>query len=149
MISISRFLNKQGLDQAEAQSLEIFLHHLHAETSELFWQPTHCTTVPHEVGIANSIRYGRTFSFHFGELIPMRHLRSHFFLTAERKRGKGTLIIDPTGIPAELTDYPDISTITPYFGLAGHAPEPHFTIYSNREPMDDWGTRDLPPGFHP
>jgi hypothetical protein len=42
-----------------------------------------------------------------------------------------------------------MENITTYFGLVSSATGSHKAVYSKMQDLDEWRTRDLPPGFHP
>jgi len=146
--NFTKYLNREGLEVEEADSLTLFVIKL-CRVMGNQWKPQNCTVVPQLTPFANEI-YRRTFTSDplFAELVAKRFLHDHFFWASKLYRTGEPLILDPAGVPANLSKVV-ISEITPYFGLSGKAQHPKEIVYRNMEDMDDWGTRDFPSGFHP
>ncbi len=111
--------------------------------------PGHCRAIPSLTDRANRL-YETWCRSAFQPLKPMRYARDHFFWVLNAKTGDKQVIVDPTGVPTawEGSSY-KLGSVQPYFGLIEKAPATHQRIYRAMQEMDDWGTRDLPPGFHP
>lgn len=145
------FFNREGLTEEEGDAVYISLVRLGEKTGNM-WTPGNCRNMPELTKFANRYYIRSPASKFFKKLIPKRYLHSHFFWCSDSREGNKQLIIDPTGVPEDFQEHlqnNDDLRIKPYFGLFGKAPETHEYIYQRMEDMDDWGTRSLPPGFHP
>ena len=138
-----KFLCADGLSRIEEAAIKNLLTRI-GDVSGGAWRPMNCDAIPHYTHLANSVWERSMGKDLFGELIPMRFLHGHFFWVSEMPDGR-LFIIDPTGVPIE----PPHKNITPFFGLLDAADGYHRQVYANLEPLDDWGTRSFPPGFHP
>lgn len=113
------------------------------------WTPGNCS---HADYLAEQVRHFTIEDSRFSglEVNAKRFYRSHFWIEI-KGISKKDLIIDPFGIPQE---FPVIrlgqeKNVLPFFGPITAAPESAKLVYRKGRLLDDWGTRDLPPGFRP
>lgn len=145
---INRYFSPAGLNRGEEDTVRFFLLDLEKITGRE-WRPGNCTAVPALVGSAGSIyirSLWKDYPTMFTKPEPKRYLHLHFFLSSKLNRTGESLILDPTGVP---TEWGNDNSIKPYFGLREAAAGNHHRVYEQMEELDDWGVRDLPPGFHP
>ena len=107
------------------------------------WYKGNCRYIPAQTGVANKIMSYASRNL-FDILLPKRYIHNHFFWASALSRTSVPVILDPTGVLIH-----DTNEIVPYFGLLSEAPESHKRVYNRMEDMDDWGTREFPPYFHP
>ncbi len=139
------FITTEGLDSREADQFQQFLKSFFDKTKKE-WEPGGCRNIPELVEIANQIASEQK-AFNDSKFVAKRFSRGHYWIQIEQDDGQ-IIIVDPSGIPKDPQNY-DRKHILPYFGPLDSAPEYAKKIYETAEDMDDWGTRDLPPSFHP
>ena len=142
-----KYFNREGFTREEERLISIFLFDLWKETGHS-WRPGNCNNIPYLTDLANKIHRLSGISRYFTLLVSKRFIHSHFFWYSESIDTK-KLILDPTGVPEDFFCLSSSVKVTPYFGLIENAPEAHRVVYHNMKDMDNWGTRDLPPNFHP
>ncbi len=141
-----KYFKRNGLTGSEQYSISDYLSRLYRRTGHL-WKPHKCRIIPDHTEEANEeLRLSLAKSI-LKRIVPKRYIRSHFFWVASTN--KGSFIIDPTGSPHIKKSCYEDSDIVQFFGLLPHAADYQKIVYEKMEDMDDWGTRDLPPGFHP
>ena len=140
-------ITEEGLSIKEKNAVREYLYLFHLAT-EREWRPRNCRAIPSLGPQAQQAYIATDLPHHFQPPEPRRLHHWHFFLINRALTNEERiLIVDPTGVPEE---YPNLdSKIIPYLGLLESAPASHQKVYSRHQPMDNWGTREFPPGFHP
>ncbi len=133
-----------GLTQAEQTAISGYLSGLCLRTGHV-WKPRGCTNIPDYTEEANDELGRSSAKAVLTKLVPKRYIHDHFFWAS--KKADEPFIIDPTGVPDDGKNRD--GNISPFFGLLKSSTGFHRTVYEKMESMDNWGTRDLPPGFHP
>lgn len=112
------------------------------------WEPSNCQHSETLAKRARDLIEGNT-EFVGLKVKTRRYIHNHFWVELEGLGEK--LIIDPFGVPKKFPErsFDEEKEIIPYFGPISAAPESAKFVYQKGKPLDDWGTRDLPPGFHP
>jgi len=142
------YINKSGLEELEVFALKEFLEELQLTLGDV-WKPDLCTFIPaqaKEMNIARELTKSEKNSFgqYFGEIISKRYLRNHFFSSTILQRNNEIVIIDPTGVPEDITERFNENWVLPYFGLLNEAPENHIKTYSNARDLDKFGAKLFP-----
>lgn len=137
------FIQTSSMDLKVANGFKNFLKEFYEKTKDE-WEPGGCRDIPDLLNTANKVLDKAILN---GKIAAKRFVRSHFWLEIELENGQ-KLIVDPSGIPKDPNNT-DRRHILPYFGPIDSASEHAKKIYEYGTDMDDWGTRDLPPGFHP
>ncbi len=146
-VDFSRFaayFAADGLTPTEQTAIRDYLGKLCLRTGHL-WKPGRCTNIPNYTEEARDELRSSSAKGVLTKIVPKRYIHNHFFWVSNK--ANELFIIDPTGVPADARNV-DID-ITPFFGLLENAKGFHKVVYENMQDMDNWGTRDLPPGFHP
>ncbi len=144
-----KHLNRNGFTKEEGDLFYKYVKTLGYNAGRL-WIPCYCKAgFMGRIDFANNLLAGMEIRDVLKPLIPKRTARIHYFWSTEKIKDGKPVILDPTGVPISPEDYKDSDLIHPYFGLQEFAPKNHKFIYSLMKDMDEWGTRDLPPGFHP
>ncbi len=133
-----------GLTQAEQTAISGYLSGLCLRTGHI-WKPGGCTNIPYYTEEANDELRRSLAKTVLTKLVPKRYIHGHFFWVS--KKAGEPFVIDPTGVPDDGKNREE--NISPFFGLLENSTGFHRFVYENMADMDDWGTRDLPPGFHP
>ncbi|MFH0890027.1 MAG: hypothetical protein V1836_02690 [Candidatus Aenigmatarchaeota archaeon] len=140
----SAYFVRDGLTQHEQTAIRDYLERLYLRTGHL-WKPSGCTNIPDYTEEANDELSLSSAKGVLTKMVPKRYSHSHFFWAS--KKVDELFIIDPTGVPNDSKNMDE--NISPFFGLLKNSTGFHRTVYEKMKNMDDWGTRDLPPGFHP
>lgn len=139
------FIASENMPPKIASEFQYFLRLFFNKTKDE-WEPGKCRDIPRLAETANQVA-ATNHIFNGKSFVPKRFSRGHYWLEINLD-GIGKLIVDPAGVPKDPKN-DDRRQILPYFGPVDDAPEYAKTIYAEAKDMDDWGTRDLPPGFHP
>lgn len=134
----------EGLTQSEQTAIYDYLEKLCLRTGHL-WKPGGCRNIPGYTEEANDELSLSSAKNVLTKLVPKRYIHNHFFWSS--KKADELFIIDPTGVPDDNKNMDE--NISPFFGLLKNSTGFRRTVYEKMEDMDNWGTRDLPPGFHP
>ncbi len=145
--SYRSFLHTEGVSKAIGDDVEIFLRNFFGLTKDL-WEPRSCTFIPSRLSDANKALNSVPRLHEIYKLVGRRYLRWHFWLQIQNPN-QTILIIDPCGVPQDPQNRQLTELIIPRFGLIDNAHDFAKEVYRQGEELDDWGTRDLPPGFHP
>lgn len=140
------FVSIEGLEEITSKSFLLFLRRLF-ENTKIHWEPGKCFNMEFVLPKARGIM--REVAFPSGSHAEMKQSSHiHFWVELILQHVDQTLVVDPTGIPAQ----PIVDTqalVLPYFGLPQNAREFARRVYERGKPLDDWGYRSFPPGFHP
>ena len=144
-----KHLNRDGFTEEDGNLFYEFVKALGYRAGKL-WIPCYCKAGFNvHTDFANELLSKMEARKILKQLATKRTAKIHYYWSAERVKDGETVILDPTGVPVTPEDYNNSSLIQPYFGLRELAPKNHKFIYSLMEDVDEWGTRDLPPKFHP
>ena len=138
------FFNREGLSIEGIIASERLIPSLHIHLGR-FWKSGSCRYLDSHTEEANRIRVMTGTDKYFEVINNKRFQRKHYYWASQTD--DGIFVLDPTGVPIDLKKQRE--NILPYFGLQEYATGSYNEIYSQMEDIDEWGTRDLPPGFHP
>ena len=143
------FMHTDRLSQKETRDFEGFLTRLYQLSGDC-WEPTCCGSV---LSLERDARKILSCGDYQQWVIRARRFaRIHYWLDLSMGKNSSLLIVDPYGIPRSTINmgvHEDLRSILPYFGPVDQIPEFAKPVYLKGLAMDDWGTRNLPPGFHP
>ncbi len=142
--NFAAYFVRDWLTQPEQIAIYDYLVRLCLRTGHL-WKPGGCRNIPGYIEEANDELGLSSANGILTKLIPKMFNHGHFFWSSTK--ADELFIIDPIGVPDD--DRNREENISPFFGLLENSTGFHKFVYENMKDMDDWGIRDLPPGFHP